>query len=119
MTDQVSPSPAGGAGEPGKDAVPGVPERYRPPAAVEPAHRHVPAAVPVRPPGTKRTSGQIRADIEIQRLQLGASVEALRERVTELTDWRGQVRKHRRGISVGAAVTGFAIGGVIAALRRR
>ena len=45
-------------------------------------------------------------------------MEALRGRVTELTDWRRQIREHRREVAIGAAVAGFAIGGLIA-LRRR
>lgn len=65
-----------------------------------------------------RSSAQIRADIERQREQLSHSVEALRTRVTELTDWRRQVREHRRELIVGAAIVGFAVGGLLA-LRRR
>jgi hypothetical protein len=65
-----------------------------------------------------RSSEQIRRDVELQRHELGRSVEALRSRVRELTDWRRQVREHRRELVVGAAVVGFAIGGLIA-LRRR
>jgi hypothetical protein len=65
-----------------------------------------------------RSSGEIRADIERQRDELSRSVEALRTRVSELTDWRRQVREHRRELVVGAAVVGFAIGGLMA-LRRR
>jgi hypothetical protein len=65
-----------------------------------------------------RTSDQIRADIERQREELSHSVEALRGRVNELTDWRRQVREHRRELIIGAAVVGFAIGGLLA-LRRR
>ena len=65
-----------------------------------------------------RSSGQIRRDIEVQREELGRSVEALRGRVAELTNWRRQVREHRRELIVGAAVVGFAVGGLIA-LRRR
>ena len=61
---------------------------------------------------------EIRRDIDIQRRQLGGSVEALRGRVTELTDWRRQVDEHRSQLIVGAAVVGFAIG-VRAMLRRR
>lgn len=68
-------------------------------------------------PGT-RTSEQIRADIERERQELGRSVEALRGRVNELTDWRRQVREHKRELVIGAAVVGFAIGGLMA-LRRR
>jgi Protein of unknown function (DUF3618) len=66
-----------------------------------------------------RTSHQIRRDIELQREQLGRSVEALRNRVTELTDWRRQVREHQREIVIGAAVVGFAVGGILALRRRR
>jgi hypothetical protein len=65
-----------------------------------------------------RSSAQIRRDIEIQRQELGRSVEALRGRVAELTNWRRQLRAHRRELIVGAAVVGFAVGGLIA-LRRR
>ena len=68
------------------------------------------------PPG--RSSDQIRADIERHRTELSSSVEALRGRVAELTDWRRQIRAHRRELAIGAAVVGFAVGGFIA-LRRR
>jgi hypothetical protein len=76
---------------------------------------------PVRPstaglPG--RTPEQIRRDIQVEREQLGHSVEALRGRVAELTDWRRQVREHRSQLIVGAAVVGFAVG-VLAFRRRR
>jgi hypothetical protein len=65
-----------------------------------------------------RSAAEIRRDIDIQRRQLGGSVEALRGRVTELTDWRRQVNEHRSQLIVGAAVVGFAIG-VRAMLKRR
>jgi hypothetical protein len=65
-----------------------------------------------------RSSAQIRADVERQREELSHSVEALRNRVTELTDWRRQVREHRRELIIGAAIVGFAVGGLLA-LRRR
>ena len=68
-------------------------------------------------PGT-RNAEQIRSDIQRQREDLGRSVEALRGRVTELTDWRRQVREHKRELAIGAAVVGFAVGGLMA-LRRR
>ncbi|MFL5871496.1 MAG: DUF3618 domain-containing protein [Solirubrobacterales bacterium] len=64
-----------------------------------------------------RSSAEIRADIERQREELSHSVEALRGRVGELTDWRRQVREHRRELVIGAAVVGFAIGAL--AMRRR
>ena len=65
-----------------------------------------------------RSAAEIRRDIDVQRRQLGSSVEALRGRVTELTDWRRQVREHRSELIVGAAIVGFAVGG-LAMLRRR
>ena len=66
-----------------------------------------------------RTSADIRRDIDAQRQDLGRSVEALRGKVAELTDWRRQVREHRSQLIVGAAVAGFAIGGLMALRRRR
>jgi Protein of unknown function (DUF3618) len=80
------------------------------------------AAEPVaRPPAGApgRSSAEIRRDIEAQREQLGRSVEALRGRVNELTDWRRQVREHRQELIVGAAIVGFAVGGLLALRRRR
>jgi hypothetical protein len=65
-----------------------------------------------------RSSAQIRQEIERQRSDLGRSVEQLRGRVAELTDWRRQVSEHRRELVVGAAVVGFALGGLVM-LRRR
>ncbi len=73
---------------------------------------------PYQPPPPKRTSAQIRADMDRQREELGESVDHLREKVTEITDWRSQIKKHRRSIVVGAVATGFVVGGLMA-LRRR
>ena len=66
-----------------------------------------------------RSSSEIRRDIETQRHELGRSVDALRNRVTELTDWRRQVREHRQELIAGAAIVGFAVGGLLALRRRR
>jgi hypothetical protein len=66
-----------------------------------------------------RNSAEIRRDIEGQREELGRSVETLRAKVGELTDWRRQVREHRRELIAGAAVAGFVIGGIVALRRRR
>jgi hypothetical protein len=65
-----------------------------------------------------RTPAEIRRDIELRRRQLGTSVEALRGRVNELTDWRRQVDEHKQQLIVGAAAVGFLIG-ARAMLRRR
>ncbi len=70
-------------------------------------------------PPPKRSSAQIRADIEAQRAELGESVDQLRGRVTELTDWRSQLRKHRKEVTIAAVATGFVIGGLMALRRRR
>jgi hypothetical protein len=57
-----------------------------------------------------RSADQIRRDIDIQRLQLGTNVEALRGKVTEVTDWRRQVEEHKQQLIIGAAAVGFLIG---------
>jgi hypothetical protein len=66
-----------------------------------------------------RTPAQIRRDIDVQRQDLGRSVEALRGRVAELTDWRRQVNEHRSQLITGAAIAGFALGGLMMLRRRR
>ena len=66
----------------------------------------------------ERSAAQIRQDIEVARSDLSGSLQSLRGRVAELTDWRRQVREHQRELVIGAAVAGFVIGGLIA-LRRR
>ena len=63
-----------------------------------------------------RTPEEIRASIEQNRQALGTSLEKLRVEVGELMDWRSQLRQHQREVLIGAAVTGFVLGGGIAAL---
>lgn len=65
-----------------------------------------------------RSPAEIRRDIDLKRRQLGTSVEALRHRVNELTDWRRQVEDHKQQLIVGAAAVGFLVG-ARAMLRRR
>lgn len=69
------------------------------------------------PAAPDRSPAEIRRDIDVQRQDLGRSVEALRARVGELTDWRRQVHEHRSQLIVGAAAVGFAVG--MLAMRRR
>ena len=64
----------------------------------------------------QRTAEEIRRSIEANRAELGLAVERLRAEVTEITDWRKQINKHRKQFLIGAAVAGFVIGGGIAAL---
>lgn len=66
-----------------------------------------------------RTPAEIRRDIDLQRQDLGRSVEALRGKVAELTDWRRQVSEHRSQLITAAAVTGFVVGGLMMLRRRR
>ena len=63
-----------------------------------------------------RTPEEIRQSIEANRAQLGNAVERLRGEVTKATDWRGHLERHRKEILIGAAVTGFVLGGGIAAM---
>ncbi len=70
-------------------------------------------STPERLPSTGRpgrSAEEIRRDIDRQRQQLGTSVEALRGRVNELTDWRRQAREHKRELIIGAAAVGFLVG---------
>ncbi|HEY0317683.1 MAG TPA: DUF3618 domain-containing protein [Solirubrobacterales bacterium] len=75
-------------------------------------------ARPYAPGAPGRSAAEIRRDIELQRQQLGTSVEQLRHKVNELTDWRRQVQEHKQQLIIGAAAVGFVIG-VRAMLRRR
>jgi hypothetical protein len=62
-----------------------------------------------------RSPETIRASIEETRRELSFSVEDLRSKVAEVTDWRSQLIKNRRTALIGAAVAGFVIGGGLAA----
>ena len=42
-----------------------------------------------------RNPAEIRASIESNRAQMGVAIERLRGEVTELTDWRMQIRRHQ------------------------
>lgn len=63
-----------------------------------------------------RNPDEIRASIERNREELGSSLETLRHEVVRITDWRAQLRAHRTQVIVGALITGFVLGGGIAAL---
>jgi hypothetical protein len=62
-----------------------------------------------------RRPEQIRSSIEETRRELAFSVNDLRSKVSELTDWRRQLAENRDKALVGAAVAGFLIGGGVAA----
>jgi uncharacterized protein DUF3618 len=63
----------------------------------------------------RRSPEMIRAEIEETRRELAFSVNDLRSKMTELTNWRGQLIRNRKAALVGAAVAGFVIGGGVAA----
>jgi hypothetical protein len=65
----------------------------------------------------QRTPAEIRDSMEANRAELEVSLQRLRGEVTQLTDWRAHVARHRREILIGAAVVGFALGA--RGLRRR
>jgi hypothetical protein len=67
------------------------------------------------PSGGQRTPEEIRRSIQANRADLGLAMEKLRGEITRTTDWRAQLRRHRREILIGAVVTGFVLGGGIAA----
>jgi hypothetical protein len=62
-----------------------------------------------------RSPEMIRQSIEETRRELAFSVNDLRSKMTEITDWRGQLRRNRKAALIGAAVAGFVIGGGVAA----
>ena len=63
-----------------------------------------------------RSPDEIRASIEVNRHELGTSLEKLRGEVGRVADWRAQLRQHRTQVLIGAGVAGFILGGGIAAL---
>ena len=63
-----------------------------------------------------RTPEEIRASIESNRTELAHSLTRLRSEVAEITDWRKQIGQHQKQVLIGAAVTGFVLGGGIAAV---
>jgi hypothetical protein len=69
----------------------------------------------------ERSPEQIRASIEENRMALVASVDAARNEVARLTDWRGFVAEHRQQLTVAAGVAGFVFGTMLVrrGLRRR
>lgn len=63
----------------------------------------------------ERSPELIRQSIEDTRNELVFSVNDLRTKVSELTNWRRQLAENRQTALIGAAVAGFVIGGGVAA----
>ena len=63
----------------------------------------------------EQTPEMIRASIEETRRELTFSVNDLRSKVNEISNWRGHLVRNRKAALIGAAVAGFVIGGGVAA----
>jgi hypothetical protein len=63
-----------------------------------------------------RTPDEIQRSIEANRAQLGLAFERLRGEVAEIADWRQHLRNNQKQVLIGAAVTGFVLGGGVAAV---
>ncbi|MCK9249655.1 MAG: DUF3618 domain-containing protein [Solirubrobacteraceae bacterium] len=63
-----------------------------------------------------RTPDEIRASLEHHRRELTTSIERLQADVTELSDWRSQIRRNEKAVVIGTAVAGFVLAGGIGAL---
>jgi hypothetical protein len=59
----------------------------------------------------RRTAAEIRASIDQNREELGVSLVKLRDEVSELTDWRAQVRRNSERLTIAAAAAGFLLAG--------
>ena len=66
-----------------------------------------------------RSPAEIRSSIESNRAELAVSIDRLRGEITRLTDWRGQLERHRTPVTVGAALVGVAIGVRLLSRRRK
>jgi hypothetical protein len=66
-----------------------------------------------------RSPAEIRTSMENNRAELAVSIERLRGELTRLTDWRGQLERHRTQVTVGVALVGVAVGLRALARRRR
>jgi hypothetical protein len=67
----------------------------------------------------QRTPAEIRNSIEANRMELAVSIGQLRGEVARLTDWRGQIERHRTELTIGAAVVGLVLGARMMRRRRR
>lgn len=68
----------------------------------------------------QRSVAEIRSSIESNRAELAVSLDRLHGEVARITDWRAQLERHRREVTVGVAVTtGLLLLGVRRRRRRR
>jgi hypothetical protein len=64
---------------------------------------------------SQRSAAEIRSSIESNRAELAVSLDRLHGEVARITDWRGQVERHRREVMIGVASVGL----LMLARRRR
>jgi hypothetical protein len=62
-----------------------------------------------------RTPEEIRASVEATRGELRHFQGDLQGKIDRLRDWRAPLRRNRQAILIGAAATGFLVGGGIVA----
>jgi len=67
----------------------------------------------------QRTAAEIRNSIETGRAELAVSLNNLHSEVARITDWRGQLERHQRELSIGVAVVGVLLLGRRRRKRRR
>jgi hypothetical protein len=63
-----------------------------------------------------RSPQEIRVDVQEARRELEFSIGDLKGKIAELTNWKKQLSEHRREALIGAAATGFIVGGGIAGI---
>jgi hypothetical protein len=67
----------------------------------------------------QRSPEEIRSSIEANRAELQVSLDRLRGEVTQLTDWRAHVERHRSELYAAGAVVGLLFAGRLLRRRRR
>jgi hypothetical protein len=54
----------------------------------------------------QRSAAEIRNSIESNRAELAVSLNRLHGEVARITDWRGQLQRHQREVTIGVAAVG-------------
>jgi hypothetical protein len=54
----------------------------------------------------QRSTAEIRSSIESNSAELAVSLNNLHGEVARITDWRGQLQRHQRELTIGVAVVG-------------
>jgi hypothetical protein len=67
----------------------------------------------------QRSPAEIRNSIESNRMELAVSIDRLRGEVTQLTDWRGHLERHRSELNIAAGANGLLVGVRVLSRRRR